>query len=182
MFVFTWLSFSVTIGSHIAYAITNLDLLNNKFVLLTKSSLWYRAWGKSRLPYSGTPGLTIYFKGPLSLKLIFYTFNSRICNPWIMTKNAEFSEMLFIICLCSRCCKGNNCSIPVSCPCLSIFMLVFYVVLVSSYRLCCLPFPSCSVLEFFDGWQILIDYQYASTLDTYSLRHFSFVPFFSIRD
>ena len=33
---------------------------------------------------------------------------------------------------------------------------VLYVVHVSSYRLCCLPFPSCSVLEFFDGWQILI--------------------------
>ena len=42
-------------------------------------------------------------------------------------------------------------------PCLSIFVLVFYVVLVSSYRLCCLPFPSCSMLEFFYGWQILID-------------------------
>ena len=27
----------------------------------------------------------------------------------------------------------------------------------TSYRLCCLPFPSCSVLKFFDGWQILID-------------------------
>ena len=35
---------------------------------------------------------------------------------------------------------------------------VFYVVLVSSYRLCCLPFLSCSVLEFFYGWQILIVY------------------------
>ena len=64
--------------------------------------------------------------------------------------NAEFSEMLFSICLCSRCCKGNNCFIPVSCPCLSIFVLVVCVVLVSSYRLCCLPFPSCSV--FCDGW------------------------------
>ena len=38
----------------------------------------------------------------------------------------------------------------------SIFVLVFYVVLVSSYRLCCLLFPSWSVSEFFDGWQILI--------------------------
>ena len=69
--------------------------------------------------------------------------------------------MLFSICLCSRCCKGNNCFIPVSCPCLSIFVLVFYVVLVSSYRLCCLPFPSCSVFfvggwcSFFDGWLCL---------------------------
>ena len=36
-------------------------------------------------------------------------------------------------------------SIPVSCPCLSIFVFVFYVVLFSSYRLCCLPFPLCSV-------------------------------------
>ena len=37
-----------------------------------------------------------------------------------------------------------------------IYYFVFYVVIVSSYRLACLPFPSCSVLEFFDGWQILI--------------------------
>ena len=62
--------------------------------------------------------------------------------------------MLFSICLCSRCCKGNNCFIPVSCPCLSIFVLVFYVVLVSSYRRCCLPFPSCSV--FLDGWLMFV--------------------------
>ena len=31
----------------------------------------------------------------------------------------------------------------------SVLCLVFYAVLVSSYCLCCLPFPSCSVLEFF---------------------------------
>ena len=71
-----------------------------------------------------------------------------------MTKNAEFSEMLFSICLYRRCFKGYNCSIPVSCPCLSIFVLVFYVVLISSYRLCCLPFPLCSV--YFDGWQMFL--------------------------
>ena len=28
----------------------------------------------------------------------------------------------------------------------------------SSYPLCCFPFPSCSVLEFFDGWQIWINW------------------------
>ena len=39
-----------------------------------------------------------------------------------------------------------------SCPCLSMFVLVFCVVLVYSCRLCCLPFPSCSVLwSFFMG-------------------------------
>ena len=36
-------------------------------------------------------------------------------------------------------------------------MLVFYVVLVFSYRLCCLSFPSCSELESFYGCQMLTD-------------------------
>ena len=42
-----------------------------------------------------------------------------------------------------------------SCPCLSMFVLVFCVVLVSSYRLCCLPFPSCSMF-FMGGWCFLL--------------------------
>ena len=43
-----------------------------------------------------------------------------------------------------------------SCPCLSIFVLVFYLVVVSSYRLCCLSSLHVLCWEFFDGWQILI--------------------------
>ena len=54
------------------------------------------------------------------------------------------------------CMTGAIQTIFLSCLCLSIFVLVFYVVLVFSYRLCCLPFPSCSVLKCLVGWQILI--------------------------
>ena len=61
-----------------------------------------------------------------------------------------------------------------SCPCLSMFVLVFSVVLVSSYRLCCLPFPSCSM--FFYGWLMFFVVDGWLCLCLCSIVHFSVLP------
>ena len=53
------------------------------------------------------------------------------------------------------------CACPLGYPCL----FLSCIPIVHSYRLCCLLFPSCSVLQFFDGWQILINsLSYSSVL------------------
>ena len=60
-------------------------------------------------------------------------------SPGLMILNADLNA-----CLYGWCYTDTFVCLALVCP-----YLVFYVVLVSSYRLCCLPLHSCSVMEFF---------------------------------
>ena len=112
-------------------------LINGKWLHIVNCTLWRTAWTFIELKYSFCSTRNSKQFGYLE-DLESKTYNHHLHSQIVCTWH----------------------------PCLSMFVLVFCVVLVSSYLLCCLSFPSCSVLEFF-WWVADFNSQIASTIYLY---------------
>ena len=73
-------------------------------------------------------------------------------SPRLMILNADFNEAFWNACLYGWCYADIFVGLVYVCP----YLCLSFILSLSLPCLCCIPFPSCSVLEFFDGWQILI--------------------------
>ena len=100
--------------------------------------------------FSGTRDLTFFSERSILSKEIYTT----ICaSPRLMILNADFNEAFLNACLYGWCYTDTFVCLGHVCPCLCLSF-----VLTLSLPIVCvvfLPFMFC-VVEFFDGWQILL--------------------------